>query len=192
MHAGARDFVCAARGCGKAYGYKHLLQRHVARVHARRSASAEDDEDEVDDNDDDVSTARNAEPSASSSKAKSSSAIERSVPSSSTIEKRVTGDIIDEITGAAYARAARTTRALPCPYPSFTGLPHALLPANETDVEITDHERQTSPQATAPKTCEYTFSRAYDLRRHVRAVHDVELAKADVDAWAQGLRGTKV
>ena len=33
--------------------------------------------------------------------------------------------------------------------------------------------------------CEYVFGRAYDLRRHLRAVHGVSLDKDVVDAWAR-------
>jgi len=33
------------------------------------------------------------------------------------------------------------------------------------------------------------FGRAYDLRRHLRAVHGVVLDKAVVDAWARRIRG---
>lgn len=32
-HLHKRDFTCHHEGCGKAYGYKHLLQRHVAQAH---------------------------------------------------------------------------------------------------------------------------------------------------------------
>ncbi|KZV60354.1 hypothetical protein PENSPDRAFT_760058 [Peniophora sp. CONT] len=200
VHAGARDFVCAARGCAKAYGYKHLLQRHAARAHAQRSASAEGDEATAEgeegegsekDNDDYVSTARNADPVPSSSKAKISGA-KGKAPASSSTKNAHAGDLIDEITGAAYARAARATRTLPCPYPSFTDIPHKVINANVTDVEMTDADERDAIDAggssSVPKTCEYTFSRAYDLRRHVRAVHGVELAKADVDAWARKMR----
>lgn len=204
VHVGARDFVCTARGCGKAYGYKHLLQRHVARVHARRSASAEDEEtiaegeeDEGSDKDDDdyVSTARNADPVPSSSNTKRPGAKGKATASSS-MNNAPACDLIDEITGAAYARAARATRTLPCPYPSFTDLPHKLINTDATDVEMTDAEERDATDAgdssSMPKTCEYTFSRAYDLRRHVRAVHGVEIAKVDVDTWAQALRKPRV
>ena len=36
-HHQQRDFVCEREGCGRAFGYKHLLQRHEAKVH--RSSS---------------------------------------------------------------------------------------------------------------------------------------------------------
>jgi len=37
--------------------------------------------------------------------------------------------------------------------------------------------------------CEWVFGRAYDLRRHLRAVHGVELDKGTVDGWARKIRG---
>jgi len=47
-HLHKRDFVCDHDGCGKSYGYKHLLQRHVAQAHQQtessdRSSDPEDD-----------------------------------------------------------------------------------------------------------------------------------------------------
>jgi len=38
-HLHKRDFVCTQEGCGKSYGYKHLLQRHVARAHQPEESS---------------------------------------------------------------------------------------------------------------------------------------------------------
>ncbi|VDC02086.1 unnamed protein product [Peniophora sp. CBMAI 1063] len=193
VHAGARDFICAARGCNKAYGYKHLLQRHVARAHARRSASIEEGEGDGGGEDDEeyVSTARNAEPGPSS---KSKEGATRQVASADAAVENA-NDFIDGITGAAYARAARATRTLPCPYPSFTGLPHQLVEEHASDLEMHGAEEPDASSAkesnSPPKACEYSFTRAYDVRRHVRAVHGVELTKADVDKWAREVRGTK-
>lgn len=79
--------------------------------------------------------------------------------------------IINEITGVAYEeRAARTHAPLMCPYPVMEGLPSAR-PVDDA----------------AP--CGYVFGRAYDLRRHLRAVHSVVLEKEVVDGWAQRIRG---
>jgi len=81
--------------------------------------------------------------------------------------------IINEITGVAYEeRAARTHAPLACPYPVMAGLP--------------------SPKGTQlwgdGVPCEYVFGRAYDLRRHLRAVHNVVLEKEVVDSWARARR----
>ena len=32
-HLGRRNFVCSQSDCGRAFGYKHLLQRHTVKVH---------------------------------------------------------------------------------------------------------------------------------------------------------------
>jgi general transcription factor IIIA len=85
--------------------------------------------------------------------------------------------IINEITGVAYEeRAARTPAPLRCPYPAMEGLLSAGTVGG-----------QSLWGDAAP--CEYVFGRAYDLRRHLRAVHGVELDKEVVDAWARATRG---
>jgi len=32
-HLGQRNFTCSVEDCHKSYGYKHLLQRHIAKIH---------------------------------------------------------------------------------------------------------------------------------------------------------------
>lgn len=41
-HLGKRDFVCPE--CNKAFGYKHLLQRHTAKVHSLDDSSSDEDD----------------------------------------------------------------------------------------------------------------------------------------------------
>ncbi|KAH6914256.1 transcription factor iiia [Coprinopsis sp. MPI-PUGE-AT-0042] len=43
-HLGKRDFKCTE--CGKAFGYKHLLQRHAAKLHTHNSSSEDEDHEE--------------------------------------------------------------------------------------------------------------------------------------------------
>lgn len=38
-HLHKRDFECTQEGCGKSYGYKHLLQRHVTQAHRSTESS---------------------------------------------------------------------------------------------------------------------------------------------------------
>ena len=38
-HLHKRDFTCPHEDCGKSYGYKHLLQRHVAHAHLPEESS---------------------------------------------------------------------------------------------------------------------------------------------------------
>ncbi|KAF8323697.1 hypothetical protein DL93DRAFT_2049071 [Clavulina sp. PMI_390] len=42
-HDGERRFVCPAPDCGMKFGYKHVLQRHVARKHPRASSEEAND-----------------------------------------------------------------------------------------------------------------------------------------------------
>ncbi|KZT30002.1 hypothetical protein NEOLEDRAFT_1126721 [Neolentinus lepideus HHB14362 ss-1] len=74
---------------------------------------------------------------------------------------------IDFLTGKAYADGAKevSTRKLRCPFPDAPFL-----------------------QTGTGQRCEYAFSRAYDLRRHLRAIHAVEAVKEDVDVWVAAER----
>ncbi|ELR11015.1 zinc finger, c2h2 type domain containing protein [Acanthamoeba castellanii str. Neff] len=40
VHDGLRTFVCEEPGCGKAFGYKHLLQRHTLAKHSPKEETA--------------------------------------------------------------------------------------------------------------------------------------------------------
>ena len=47
-HLGKRDFICHHPDCDRAFGYKHLLQRHLAKAHPSKlesdsSSSGDDD-----------------------------------------------------------------------------------------------------------------------------------------------------
>jgi len=72
------------------------------------------------------------------------------------------------ITGKDYTSSAkhRNTRRplLPCPWPNGFGF--------EENVG----------------QCAYIFSRAYDLRRHLKTDHALELSKEEIDHWAQDWR----
>ncbi|CAL1696061.1 unnamed protein product [Somion occarium] len=86
---------------------------------------------------------------------------------------------IDDITGVTYGVRAKermqSTRALQCPHPDlqpFLGSIHQALPAGNAK-------------------CEYVFSRAYDLRRHLRAIHCLDVEKEIVDEWVRAARNAK-
>jgi general transcription factor IIIA len=161
-HLGRRDFVCAVEGCGRSFGYKHILQRHQARGHDQDRSKAEEDEDceHHGDADGESSEAERPRPKKRKTRRAQSPNI----------------SIIDEITGVAYEeRTARTPAPLRCPHPAMDGLP-STPPGESLNLWID----------TAP--CEYVFGRAYDLRRHLRAVHGVDLDKEILDAWARKIR----
>ncbi|TFK44446.1 transcription factor iiia [Crucibulum laeve] len=147
-HLGRRDFVCTHDKCGRSYGYKHLLQRHIARAHAPPTSSSSHSEDSEDsDSPDDTFN-------------------------------------IDLITGYSYAKHARAAVAsgkmLRCPYPH---LPDDLLTVSAVSPQVLEKTVGTSAN------CGYVFSRAYDLRRHLRATHAIETQKDDVDEWVKDQKG---
>ena len=146
-HLGRRDFVCPHEHCKRAFGYKHLLQRHLTKLHAPSgSESGSDNEGEH----------TETEPES---------------PHMSTMD-------IDLITGKAYATrakdAVKQASKLQCPYPE---LPPLLS---------TDSSEATSTSSKRVHACQYVFSRAYDLRRHLQAEHGVEVDREKVDEWVRG------
>lgn len=87
---------------------------------------------------------------------------------------------INTITGLTYATNASerlsSSTALRCPHPHhLVGLVPASMSADAQIIATT----------STSKGCEYVFSRAYDLRRHLRAEHGVEVGKERVDAWVR-------
>lgn len=140
-HQGRRDFVCPHSSCQRAFGYKHLLQRHLAKIHkpSGGATSSEAEETEID------------------AHAHDSDALLD----------------IDAITGNSYSKRASekvdAAKALRCPHPRLEalGIP-TIAPA---------------PVVELQSSCDYVFSRAYDLRRHLRANHGIELEKALIDKW---------
>jgi general transcription factor IIIA len=139
------------------------LQRHEARGHRKDSIKVERSEDHEHQADADGE----------------SSETERPRPKKRRTQRSQSPDtsIINEITGVAYEeRAARMQAPLKCPHPAMEGLPSA------PSVESLSLWGDEAP-------CEYVFGRAYDLRRHLRAVHGVVLDKEVVDAWARRMRG---
>jgi general transcription factor IIIA len=160
-HLGRRDFVCAVEGCGRAFGYKHILQRHQARRHSKDSVDAEGDEDGEQHADADAESSDNERPRRKKRRTQRSQSPDTWA--------------INEITGVAYEERAATT-PLKCPHPVLEGLLSATAPV----------ENRSLWGDAGP--CEYVFGRAYDLRRHLRAVHGIVLDKEVVDGWARRTR----
>ncbi|KAG6879163.1 hypothetical protein C0992_004696 [Termitomyces sp. T32_za158] len=84
---------------------------------------------------------------------------------------------IDTITGHSYAQRTRAkianATALLCPYPQLGN----ITPLTE------NVQNEPGSQTHVTGTCEYAFSRAYDLRRHLKAAHGVDAIKESVDEW---------
>lgn len=82
---------------------------------------------------------------------------------------------IDTITGNAYAKHAenkiKNAMALRCPFPCLEGL--------------TGDSVYTVPSATNSSLCDYVFNRSYDLRRHLKASHEVVVTKDVTDGWVK-------
>ncbi|EGO26511.1 hypothetical protein SERLADRAFT_447702 [Serpula lacrymans var. lacrymans S7.9] len=150
IHLGRRDHVCPHRHCDSAFGYKHLLERHLAKLHSNnkndQSSSAEDSTDRDDD-----------EPA----------------PRTMLMD-------IDSITGKSYAYRAQSqmasAKALRCPYPNMEDL---------LSTESTNALASSSSHSQNMPSCDHVLTRAYDLRRHLKAEHGLEVDKEQVDAWVR-------
>ncbi|KAG6857731.1 hypothetical protein H0H87_004147 [Tephrocybe sp. NHM501043] len=147
-HLGRRDHVCPHDGCEQTYGYKHLLQRHLAKAH--KTISADDDFDESD----------------SAGRVKSP----RKKANSTSLD-------IDTITGHSYAQRTRANvenaTALLCPYPHL----ETISIIAEDDIPA------STAQTSASHACDYSFSRGYDFRRHLKSAHGMNAMKESIDKW---------
>lgn len=141
-HLGKRDFICTYPDCNRAFGYKHLLQRHLTRVHVPESEEEDGDESGAE-NERDAAT---PQPSV--------------------------GFSIDDLTGMSYQTQVRTTAKLECPYP---------------DVSLLVEESIAGSSAK----CQYVFTRAYDLRRHLKSEHGLDVEKEKADEWVVHVKKTK-
>ncbi|CAA7261641.1 unnamed protein product [Cyclocybe aegerita] len=149
-HLGKRNFVCHHADCKQAFGYKHLLQRHLANVHSFEHSGPDSSEE---------------------------SSEEESHKKEETHGHRPDFNI-DMITGNTYAEQAsenlKHARVLQCPFPDLKDFP-VESPANASQ-EVRD---------TRKTKCDYVFSRGYDLRRHLNALHEVAVSKEVIDAWVR-------
>ncbi|KAI0639277.1 hypothetical protein C8Q77DRAFT_1080385 [Trametes polyzona] len=173
-HLGRRDFVCPHEHCKRAFGYKHLLQRHLAKVHAPQSES------------------ETAEESGNGSGAGSGSGSESEQDNPSASAQDVDGTMdIDLITGSAYATRAKESlkqaTKLQCPFPH---LPPIL--STEDTVEGGSGPAQAASSSKRIADCQYVFSRAYDLRRHLQAEHGLNVVREKVDEWVRLRKAAKV
>ncbi|KAG2347612.1 hypothetical protein BDR05DRAFT_974100 [Suillus weaverae] len=85
--------------------------------------------------------------------------------------------IIDRITGHAYSLRSRmpTSKIIRCPYPNVEDL--LLLPPD-------------TPLSGSSAHCDHILTRAYDLRRHLKAEHGLDGDKSKVDSWVRSHRGS--
>ncbi|KAH8100626.1 hypothetical protein BXZ70DRAFT_972621, partial [Cristinia sonorae] len=175
-----RDFVCEFAGCGKDFKSKKALTNHhnvnhlgrrdfvcthpdcsqafgykhlLQRHLARVHVPESGSEGEGSEEDNDTQSAR------PSPKAVSTTATSQGFSFS-----------IDDITGVSYSMQAQAqiqaTVKLRCPHPDISsfmlGVPRI---------------------ATSGRKCQYVFTRAYDLRRHLKSEHGLDVEKDLVDVW---------
>ena len=140
-HLGQRDFACALEGCNQTFGYKHLLQRHVAKAHTFDTEHS------------DTTTL--------------------TLDEFEKVQQKNRDEFdIDMITGNAYAKQAEEAKSkVRCPYPELTGL-----------LSVAEIQSIPGPSA-ALRPCNFVFSRAYDLRRHLNAFHGLDIPKDVADGW---------
>lgn len=156
IHLGHRNHVCPHQHCSSAFGYRHLLERHLAKIHSTRSDQSVTDPSESDgatttDTDIDCPDNELADSAAHLS--------------------------IDRITGHAYSLRSRmpTSKTIRCPYPDVEDL--LLLPPD-------------TPLSGSSAHCDHILTRAYDLRRHLKAEHGLDGDKSKVDSWVRSHRGS--
>lgn len=119
------------------FGYRHVMQRHLARKHPREQDSAEQ------------------------------SAVESAKDPESTVA-RTTDEpsIMDLLTGKHYSKPLTTSRniqrSLHCPWPNIAAA--------------------GSGTPISGVQCTFIFSRVYDLRRHLRSEHGLEIEQEILDA----------
>lgn len=155
-HLGKRDHVCPYEHCNSAYGYKHLLQRHMAKIHSTQTGE-------------DLATG--------SDSAETSDVVDEAAAKGE--GRAVQRMDIDAITGKAYAdhsfQRLSTSKALQCPHPHLA----ALVSNHDTG----GNSMSGNVESSSNRACDYVFSRAYDLRRHLRVEHGFEADKDRIDEW---------
>lgn len=149
------------------FGYKHVLQRHLARKHPRAGRSnslcrtvpaalvsrhdADYEEDIFHDETDAVLGEDDDEDE---------------------------DDLLAQLTGKHYHKttsSSHSKRTISCPWPHILTT-HPLSPSSPTS--------QAQSPFTSPiklNNCSFKFSRSYDLRRHLKAEHGYDVSQNDLD-----------
>ncbi|KDE06418.1 hypothetical protein MVLG_03324 [Microbotryum lychnidis-dioicae p1A1 Lamole] len=90
--------------------------------------------------------------------------------------------LIESITGYGYAPAdedersqAASKRQFPCPWPDIAKLDHRII-VDDILCSPNGHIVQTG-------SCEYWFSRVYDVERHLRGAHQVVVEREELEQW---------
>jgi general transcription factor IIIA len=185
-HLGHRPFSCPEDGCQKTFGYPHVMQRHVAQKHARTSPlPAQEAEEEQLEGDDrhtlDLLTGRHYDNTNHPLIVRGSGGTGDDSNRSRTNESLVQ---------TQSRRRARKTRVIACPWPDAFNTGALLGPPSSTNSSSTLTPTSPSPSAIRITTtvigsrrCAFKFSRAYDLARHLRSEHSIDIEHGIVEEW---------
>ncbi|KAH7907332.1 hypothetical protein BJ138DRAFT_1129242 [Hygrophoropsis aurantiaca] len=207
IHLGRRDHVCPHTHCTSAFGYKHLLQRHLAKIHSasaaastsnqaptshqgRRSATSESESEHGREHADQEGMSA-PESDGDVAPSTNTNAVSTNI---NAIAAATTQDAdafdIDFITGRTYSQRfhASNAKAIHCPWPDLGGFGCPTVsvsapPGSGAEAGTTPTPAPAASSSNAIQTCAHILTRAYDLRRHLRAEHGVEVGKERVDAW---------
>jgi len=164
-----RDWLCDVEGCSKAFKSKKALVTH-------RKVNHEDRRDHVCPHE----TCRRAfgykhllqrhlaKLHAPQSEPNSLDEGDESLADENTVSLMEISDITGKTYRIQSKKQVSVLHRIQCPHPDLQGL-------------LTGRPYSASNS----KHCEYVFSRSYDLRRHLRSEHDVEVEKERVDRWVQ-------
>lgn len=94
------------------------------------------------------------------------------------------------MTASEGAQGRRRKRRFACPFPAILDIAFVLPPPPSPHSSSTSRK----PAADAPgdeeqkaeEECPYRFSRLYDVERHLRARHRVEVERGELEAWLEG------
>lgn len=88
--------------------------------------------------------------------------------------------LLDLLTGTNYAPSSTSlsTRKFACPFPGIQAIGTRLEPEDvDSDDEAGDWDEQGE--------CEYWFKRVYDVERHLRSRHGVEVHREELAEWLE-------
>ncbi|KAF8893883.1 hypothetical protein BD779DRAFT_1641349 [Infundibulicybe gibba] len=170
-----RDWICEYESCRKDFKSKKALKTHTDVTHLGRR--------------DFVCTYTSCNKSYGykhllqrhTAKAHTSMAADSSESASGTEAETESSGQIEMLTGKAYTKRLENSKALPCSHPRLVGLLASVLIRNNN----TDNRVSTM---IMNEPCDFVFYRAYDLRRHLKTFHNVEVDKVTVDNWVRSIR----
>lgn len=179
FHLKVRPFKCK---CGKAFGHKHLLKRHENRCEevTRVGNAALESSSDLDSEEEDDFFRQNGGALPDSLRDHGTIGKRRRSSSLARAESSQLSPMADLLTGRGYAdvdfdrevkkqRHSRG-RVLPCPWSKYAEAKHVA----ERGPNATG-----SPNAFESR-CDYRFFRVYDVRRHLKAAHCLDLEQRQV------------